>query len=170
MLQTLKNIVNSRIAHIIMHFFAWTLFFFFPFIFYRVKILDPAFYIKQIINVAFLAGFFYLNIFYLIPSLLSSKKFLKYLLAILCCIFVIVIQQFLVEYLFDTRSIEQLQIISLQHENNDSASRETISHHPQISHVKLFIVPEIIRQALTCLSVHPVVERINKDSAGMVQG
>lgn len=148
MQQTLKNFVSSRITRIILHFAAWTVFFFFPFIFYRIKILDSAFFAKQFINVAFLSGFFYLNMLYLIPAYLGNRKFTAFVFAILTCIILIVLQQYLVEYLFDSGSLKQFQIISPHHENAAPGNGETISHTRRVSHARMYIMPEIIRQGL----------------------
>jgi hypothetical protein len=173
MFQIFRISKGSRVIQICLHVIAWAIFFFFPFLFYRIKIVDSAFFIKQTINVAVLVGFFYFNIFYLIPLLLSKKRFFAYFSVIFGIIISIIIQQFIVDYQFDNERKAQvqelqtqLQIVSPHYKPTstkqskaqttiqDTNPNETTHRKPTISHIgqsNSFLsisFPEIVRQAL----------------------
>jgi two-component system, LytTR family, sensor kinase len=103
-----KRWFNHKAVIILLHIAAWAVFIFFPFLFFRVRILDKSFYYTQLIDSAFLATFFYLNTYYFIPKLFSQKRILRYLLVIVGIIVVIAAQQFTVEWFFIRRNASDL--------------------------------------------------------------
>ncbi|ATL47570.1 hypothetical protein COR50_10545 [Chitinophaga caeni] len=99
-MERIKNIFRNRLVTVCFHIMAWLCVFLFPFLFFRVQIFDKAFYTREAINMLFMVGIFYLNMYVLIPRFLALKKFAKYISSVILLIFIILIQQSIVDYLF----------------------------------------------------------------------
>lgn len=103
---------SRRLLIVILHLAAWGIFIFYPFIFFQIRVLNPEFYYKQIINAAFLAGVFYFSSYYLFPRLIKKVKLLFHVALLLGLIAFIPLQQYLLEYYFFRRVENHLQVIS----------------------------------------------------------
>ncbi|NJO67919.1 MAG: histidine kinase [Bacteroidetes bacterium] len=98
---------------ILLHLIAWTIFIFYPFIFFRIQVFGNAFYYKQIINAFFLAAVFYFSFYYLFPRLIKKIKLIKNVLLLFSLIIFIPLQQYMLEYsLFNRIEENHVQIIS----------------------------------------------------------
>lgn len=110
---TLKKIFSRRLLVILLHLIAWTVFIFYPFIFFRVQVVGNAFYYKQVVNTLFLAAVFYYSSYYLFPRLIKKIQLLKNVLLLLALIVFIPLQQYALEYvLFKRIEEDHVQIIS----------------------------------------------------------
>ncbi|NJK96102.1 MAG: hypothetical protein HC905_15390 [Bacteroidales bacterium] len=110
---TLKKIFNRRLFVILLHLIAWTIFIFYPFIFFRIQVFGNAFYYKQIINAFFLARSSTSVFYYLFPRLIKKIKLIKNVLLLFSLIIFIPLQQYMLEYsLFNRIEENHVQIIS----------------------------------------------------------
>ncbi|WP_188316057.1 sensor histidine kinase [Chitinophaga agrisoli] len=95
-----KNIYRNRLFIIGLHVIAWTCFLLFPFFIYRLRILHPWFFMREIVDNLFLIGVFYLNIYVLIPRFFTLKKIVYYFGCVLLVILFITIQQAMMDHYF----------------------------------------------------------------------
>jgi hypothetical protein len=79
------------IGIILTHLFAWAVFFYLPFLFYRVKFIDSRAVINELITKVFLILLFYINYFYLIPKFLGKRNFLQYFTSILVFVTILLV-------------------------------------------------------------------------------
>lgn len=79
-------------AHIVLvvliHIAGWCLLFLLPLFFYPVRIGSNRFIVRELIDKAFLVGFFYLNYYFLIPRFFEKKKSLIYFALVIACFLV----------------------------------------------------------------------------------
>lgn len=109
----LKHIFRKRLLVIFLHLAAWAVFIFYPFIFFRLKVIGYEFYYKQIINAVFLAAVFYFSSYYLFPRLIKKIKLVKHILMLAGLLIFIPLQQFILEfYFFNRTERDHVQIIS----------------------------------------------------------
>jgi two-component system LytT family sensor kinase len=64
----------------ILHIGGWCLLFFLPLLFYPIRISDPRFITRELLDKAILVGLFYFNYYILIPKLFERKKYSWYFL------------------------------------------------------------------------------------------
>jgi len=95
-----KNIYRNRLFIIGLHIVAWTCFLLLPFFIYRLRILHPWFFTREIIDNLFLIGVFYLNIYVLIPRFFTLKKIVYYFACVLLVLIFITLQQAVMDHLF----------------------------------------------------------------------
>jgi len=69
-----------------------------PFFIYRIKILHPGFFVKELVDNLILIGLFYLNIYVLIPKFFNHQKIALYLSSIVLLIVFITLQQVSLDY------------------------------------------------------------------------
>ena len=91
-----KTVVH-RLLIISLHILGWGLFLTMPLLIYRIEILDTYFLYRELINKVFLIALFYFHYYYLIPRFFQKKRYGKYFLFVFSTLFVICIQQLLVE-------------------------------------------------------------------------
>lgn len=103
---------NKRVLIFLLHLTGWSAFTFYPFIFFQIRVIEPEFYYKQIINTLFLAGAFYFSTYYLFPRILKRAKLIRHLLLLFSLLIVIPLQQYSLEYFFFTKFEDHIQIIS----------------------------------------------------------
>jgi len=95
-----KHIYKNRLFIIGLHIVAWTCFLLLPFFIYRLRILHPWFFIREVIDNLFLIGVFYLNIYVLIPRFFTLKKIVYYFGCVLVVLVFITIQQAVMDHYF----------------------------------------------------------------------
>lgn len=95
-----KNIYRNRLFIIGLHIVAWTCFLLLPFFIYRLRILHPWFFTREIIDNLFLIGVFYLNIYVLIPRFFTLKKIVYYFGCVILVLIFITLQQSVMDHLF----------------------------------------------------------------------
>jgi len=95
-----KNIYRNRLFIIGLHIIAWTCFLLLPFFIYRLRILHPWFFTREIIDNLFLIGVFYLNIYVLIPRFFTLKKIVYYFGCVLLVLVFITLQQAVMDHFF----------------------------------------------------------------------
>jgi two-component system, LytTR family, sensor kinase len=95
-----KHIYKNRLFIIGLHIVAWTCFLLLPFFIYRLRILHPWFFIREVIDNLFLIGVFYLNIYVLIPRFFTLKKIVYYFGCVLVVLLFITIQQAVMDHYF----------------------------------------------------------------------
>lgn len=76
----------------------WLIVLLFPLFSYNIRVLDPAFYVKECINTLFFIGLFYFHMYFLIPRFLVKKRIGHYILWVVLSILFIVAEQQVVEY------------------------------------------------------------------------
>lgn len=149
-LNFLKNIFNRRMLVIFLHLIAWTVFIFYPFIFFQIRVIGYEFYYKQIINAAFLAAVFYFSSYYLFPRLIKKIKLIRNLFLLAALIVFIPLQQYILEYYFFNRVEEdRVQIISPLSKNKIAEFHtltprkeiRVIVRRDSISHDQFFKIP-----------------------------
>ncbi|GAA0541045.1 sensor histidine kinase [Chitinophaga japonensis] len=95
-----KYIYRNRLFIIGLHIIAWTCFLLLPFFIYRVRILHPWFFARELVDNLFLIGVFYLNIYVLIPRFFTLKRIVYYFGSVLLVIMFITIQQATLDHYF----------------------------------------------------------------------
>lgn len=95
-----KHIYRNRLFIIGLHIVAWTCFLLLPFFIYRLRILHPWFFVREVIDNLFLIGVFYLNIYVLIPRFFTLKKIVYYFACVLMVIVFITVQQAVMDHYF----------------------------------------------------------------------
>jgi len=98
-IQSVRQLLLIILAHLV----GWLFFFSLPTIFFRIEIVDSAFLYKEIVNKAFLIGYFYLNYFFFIPKLLLKKRPVIYCVALALSFALLFAQQLYVERKFVER-------------------------------------------------------------------
>lgn len=91
-----KTVVH-RLLIISLHMLGWGLFLTMPLLIYRIEILDTYFLYREVINKVFLILLFYLHYYFLIPRFFQKKRYGKYFLFVFVSLFVICIQQLVLE-------------------------------------------------------------------------
>ena len=91
---------GSRAISIAGQIVLWVIFFLFPLHLYNVRIMDPNFFQRQIIDNIFFVLLFYVNVNFLLPRYLIKGRKVKYFLGVLIALSVIVSQQLLTEHAF----------------------------------------------------------------------
>jgi hypothetical protein len=95
-----KKIYRNRLFIIGLHVLAWTLFLLLPFFIYRLRILHPWFFMREVIDNLFLIGVFYLNIYVLIPHFFTLKRIVYYFACVLLVLVFITVQQSVMDHYF----------------------------------------------------------------------
>lgn len=95
-----KHIYKNRLFIIGLHIIAWTCFLLLPFFIYRLRILHPWFFIREVIDNLFLIGVFYLNIYVLIPRFFTLKKIVYYFGCVALVLVFITAQQAVMDHYF----------------------------------------------------------------------
>jgi len=95
-----KYIYRNRLFIIGLHIIAWACFLLLPFFIYRVRILHPWFFARELVDNLFLIGVFYLNIYVLIPRFFTLKRIIYYFGSVLLVIMFITIQQSTLDHYF----------------------------------------------------------------------
>lgn len=95
-----KHIYKNRLFIIGLHIIAWTCFLLLPFFIYRLRILHPWFFIREVIDNLFLIGVFYLNIYVLIPRFFTLKKIVYYFGCVVLVLVFITVQQAVMDHYF----------------------------------------------------------------------
>ncbi|WP_298738292.1 sensor histidine kinase [uncultured Chitinophaga sp.] len=95
-----RHIYRNRLFIIGLHIVAWTCFLLLPFFIYRLRILHPSFFIREVIDNLFLIGVFYLNIYVLIPRFFTLKKIVYYFACVLAVLVFITMQQAVMDHYF----------------------------------------------------------------------
>jgi two-component system LytT family sensor kinase len=90
---------------IVLHIICWLAFLTFPILLFRIQIVEPAFFYKELINKLFLIAFFYFNYFILIPEFFSKGRRLTYFLLLFLSIVFLLGQHLLVEQQFMDRLV-----------------------------------------------------------------
>lgn len=98
---------KSKVLRIAIQVLFWAMVFLFPLHLYDVRIMDPQFYKRELINDLFLLGLFYFNINYLIPRFFIHKKLLKYFLCVLAALLVIAGQHIAVERIYNHKFLPE---------------------------------------------------------------
>lgn len=102
MMSSVRNLfLNSKIFRVIIQIFLWIMIFLFPLHHYNVRIEDPKFYKREIIDDLFFVGLFYFNLSFLIPKYFAPKKRGKYFLLVGITIVFIIFQQFITQKIFE---------------------------------------------------------------------
>ncbi|MBO9201387.1 MULTISPECIES: sensor histidine kinase [Niastella] len=97
--------VKHKLLVISVHILLWGLFLVLPLFIYRIRIPDPSFYYREIINKSFLIGLFYLNFYYLLPRLFKSRKLFTYFLSLIAALAFLCMQQLVLEvYVLKTQA------------------------------------------------------------------
>jgi signal transduction histidine kinase len=89
--------VKHKLLVISVHVVLWGLFLILPLFIYRIRIPDASFYYREIINKSFLIGLFYLNFYYLLPSLFRNRKLFTYFLSLIAALAILCLQQLALE-------------------------------------------------------------------------
>lgn len=91
--------LNNTLIYVLLHLVAWLGFLMLPFV--TGMPFTEEIYIRVFFHTVFLAVFFYLNIFLLVPKLLTRGRFAVYLLVVLAILGLIVAVNMSVHHLFD---------------------------------------------------------------------
>jgi hypothetical protein len=94
----LKSMLRFPSWQIIFQVTIWLIVFLFPLLSYNIRVLDPAFYVKECINNVFLVGLFYFHMNFLIPRFFVKSRITAYFGFILVAIVFIAAAQYVVEY------------------------------------------------------------------------
>ena len=93
-------LLGSRAVSIAGQIVLWVMFFLFPLHLYNVRIMDPHFFQRQLIDNIFYVLLFYVNVNYLVPRYLIKGSKVKYFLGVGLLLLVVFCQQVLTERAF----------------------------------------------------------------------
>ena len=93
-------LLGSRAVSIAGQIVLWVMFFLFPLHLYNVRIMDPHFFQRQLIDNIFFVLLFYVNVNYLVPNYLIKGSKVKYFLGVGLLLLVVFCQQILTERAF----------------------------------------------------------------------
>ena len=92
--------ISKKINSFFIHFSVWICFMLIPILFLNPSDMSNFYMGKWTLNVIFAAVFFYLNIFFILPKFLQKDRWLLYFAANILILIVIIIQQYIVENIF----------------------------------------------------------------------
>ena len=92
--------ISKKINSFFIHFSVWICFTLIPILFLNPSEMSNFYIGKWTLNVIFAAVFFYLNIFFILPKFLQKDRWLLYFAANILILIVIIIQQYIVENIF----------------------------------------------------------------------
>ena len=92
--------LGSRTLSTLGQIVLWVMFFLFPLHLYNVRIMDPHFFQRQLIDNIFFVLLFYVNVNFLIPKYLIKGRKAKYFLGVGVLLMVVFCQQVLTEHAF----------------------------------------------------------------------
>ncbi|WP_164974316.1 sensor histidine kinase [Filimonas effusa] len=93
----LRSIRQMPYWRIIFQVIIWCIVFLLPLLSYNIRVLDPAFYVKECINNTFLVGLFYFHMNFLIPRFFVKGRITTYILLALLGLLTIITEQHTVE-------------------------------------------------------------------------
>jgi two-component system, LytTR family, sensor kinase len=115
---------------IIVHFFAWLLFYSLPFFLYPIELRNSELIYAEICFFCILILLFYINYFFLIPRFFDKRKIVQYFIGLSICIIIVILLHFLLaKYTFDIviHSQDFSQMLSLQNNLQQQPSIEDLS-------------------------------------------
>ena len=93
----LRNIRQMPYWRIVFQVIIWCIVFLLPLLSYNIRVLDPAFYLKECINNTFLVGLFYFHMNFLIPRFFVKGRITAYILLALLGLLIVITEQHAVE-------------------------------------------------------------------------
>ncbi|UAY56845.1 sensor histidine kinase [Arachidicoccus terrestris] len=100
-MQKIKQLIlGSRAISIMGQVVLWVMFFLFPLHLYNVRIMDPHFFQRQLLDNIFFVLLFYVNVSYLLPNYLIRGRKVKYFIGVLVLLLVVIAQQLITERAF----------------------------------------------------------------------
>lgn len=135
----LKNMKQIRYGQIIFQVIIWCIVFLLPLLSYNIRVLDPAFYLKECINNTFLVGLFYFHMNFLIPRFFVKGRITTYILLALLGLLTIITEQHVVELSTFRRSESGFRPVimpphRLQGADSREGARRFVEHYGRLQH------------------------------------